>query len=153
MKSQKGITLISLTIYIIVMLIVVAIVSVVSGYFYKNINAVSSTINPMTEYTKFTSFFTDEANHENIKVLACKTKYRDNQEAKGVENSYIAFDNGVQYTFIADNKGIYRNKVKITQNVENCKFTEVIKNGKNAVEVKLKIENANEKIVTYTLKN
>ena len=112
MKSQKGITLISLTVYIIVMMIVVAIVAVVSGYFYTNINAVSDRANPLTEYTKFNSFFAEEANQKNRKILECKTKFKENNEAKRVENSYIVFDNGVQYTFIAENRGIYRNKVK-----------------------------------------
>ena len=153
MKSQKGITLMSLTIYVIAMVIVVAIVSVISGYFYKNINAVSDTIDPMTEYMKFNSFFTDEANHKNIKILECKTKFKENVEANGVENSYVVFDNGVQYTFIEENKGIYRNKVKISRDVENCKFTCMVQNGKNVVEVKIKMENASEKTVTYTLKN
>lgn len=153
MKSEKGITLISLTIYIIVMMLVVAMVSVVSGYFYTNINAVSDRSDPLIEYTKFNSFFTEEANYKNIKILECKTKYKGNSEANGVENSYIVFDNGVQYTFIAENKGIYRNKIKISKNVEKCQFTNGVQNGKNVVEVKIKIENASEKTVTYTLKN
>lgn len=140
MKSQKGVTLISLTVYIIVMVIVVAIVSVISTYFYKNIDAVSNKINPMTEYTKFNSFFSDEVNHKNIKVLECK-------------GNYMVFDNGIQYTFIAENRGIYRNKVKIAEDVENCTFEYRIKNGKNVVAVNLKIGTADTKSVEYTLKN
>lgn len=140
MKSQKGVTLISLTVYIIVMVIVVAIVSVISTYFYKNIDAVANKINPMTEYTKFNSFFSDEVNHKNIKVLECK-------------GNYMVFDNGIQYTFIAENRGIYRNKVKIAEDVENCTFEYRIKNGKNVVAVNLKIGTADTKYVEYTLKN
>lgn len=139
MKSQKGITLISLTVYVIVMVIVVAVVSVISTYFYSNINSLSDTIHPMTEYTKFNSFFSDEVNHSNIKVLECK-------------ENYIVFDNGVQYTFIEENKGIYRDRVKIANEVESCTFEYKIKNGKNVVVVTLKIENIDEKTVEYTLK-
>ena len=36
MKSQKGVTLISLTIYVIVMAIVVGILSVITTFFYHN---------------------------------------------------------------------------------------------------------------------
>lgn len=140
MKAQKGITLISLTIYIIVMVIVVAVVAVISTYFYTNVNSVSDTLNPMTEYTKFNSFFTDEVNHTNIKVLECK-------------ENYIVFDNGVQYTFVEENEGIYRNKVKITNEVESCTFEYKIKNGKSVVVVKLKIGTTNERTTEYTLKN
>lgn len=140
MKSQKGITLISLTVYIIVMVIVVAIISVISTYFYTNVNSISNTINPMTEYTKFNSFFSDEVNHNNIKVLECK-------------EDYIVFDNGVQYTFVGENKGIYRDKVKIVSDVESCTFEYKINNGKNVVVVSLQIGTAKEKSIEYTLKN
>ena len=74
MKSQKGITLISLIIYIIVMVIAIAMISVISMYFYTNTSALSKTINPLTEYTKFNSFFSEEMNHSNLKILACEPK-------------------------------------------------------------------------------
>lgn len=140
MKSQKGITLISLTVYIIVMVIVVAVVAVISTYFYTNSDTISETINPMTEYTKFISYFSDEINQNNIKVLECG-------------QDYIVFDNGVQYTFIAENRGIYRNKVKIVNDVESCTFEYKIKNEKNVVAVNLQIGTAEARNVEYTLKN
>lgn len=140
MKSQKGVTLISLTIYIIVMTIVIAIVSVISTYFYNNTHSLTDIIDPLTEYTKFNSFFTDEVNHDNIKILAC-------------EENYIVFDNGVQYTFIQENKGIYRNQVKVCRNVKNCTFGQKIQNGKNIVTVTVEIEKGQAKTVEYTLKN
>lgn len=140
MKSQKGVTLISLTVYIIVMVIVVAIVSVISTYFYTNVDTISNTINPMTEYTKFNSFFLEEVNQSNIKVLECG-------------QDYIVFDNGVQYTFVAENRGIYRNKVKIANDVESCTFEYKIKNGKNVVAVNLQIGTAEARNVEYTLAN
>lgn len=140
MKSQKGISLISLTVYIIVMVVIVAIISVISSYFYTNLKDSEGNLNPLTEYTKFNSFFADEVNHSNIKVLEC-------------EQNYVVFDNGVQYTFVHENSAIYRNKVKICQEVENCTFDYKIKNGKDVVNVNLKMKNSNEKTINYTLKN
>ncbi len=139
MKSEKGVTLISLTVYIIVMVIVIAMVSVVSTYFYNNTRSASDAITPTTEYTKFNSFFSEEVNHRNIKVVECKT-------------DYIVFDNGVQYTFIPENKGIYKNKVKIASEVESCNFQYTVSNGKEVVKVNLKIGEDYQKEVTYTLK-
>lgn len=139
MKSQKGVTLISLTIYIIVMTIVIGVVAVLSTYFYKNTHSLSDKIDPLTEYTKFNSFFTDEVNHNNIKILDCK-------------ENYVVFDNGVQYTYVPENQSIYRNQVKTTREVENCKFEQKIKNGKDVITVTLKIKNSPERIVDYTLK-
>ena len=100
MKSEKGVTLISLTIYIIAMTIVIGVISLVSTFFYKNTKSSSNQIDPMTEYTKFTNFFTEEVNHKGIQILECK-------------DNYVVFDDGVQYTYIPENRGIYRNKVKI----------------------------------------
>ena len=62
MQSQKGITLISITIYVIVMLIVVSVITVLTSYFYTNvdINSVSEDLNQ--QYTKFNSYFTEEVN-------------------------------------------------------------------------------------------
>ena len=69
MKSQKGITLISLTVYIIVMTIVVGTVSLISSHFYTNIRDSVNTVEPLTQYTKLNSFITEEINRPNIKVL------------------------------------------------------------------------------------
>lgn len=140
MKSQKGITLISLTVYIIAMVMIIAIMSVVSNYFYTNIDSVTNAIDPLAEYMNFNTFFSDEVNHNNIKVLEC-------------EDNYIVFDNDVQYSFIKRNKGIYRNQVKICKDVENCTFLREIKNGKNMITVTIQIGTDNTKQVEYTLKN
>ena len=144
MKSQKGITLISLTIYVLVMAIVVGVVAIISTFFYSNMNNTTQDLDPITEYTKFNSFFSDEVNHSNIKILDCGTT-EDGQ-------NYIAFDNGVQYTFIPENQGIYRNQVEIAKGVTNCTFTRNIKNGKDVVEVVFQAGNRTRE-TTYTLKN
>lgn len=148
MKSEKGITLISLTVYLIAMVIVVAVVAVVSGYFYKNTKGLKENIDPIGEYTKFNAFFSEELNHENIKVLECNTKNKQTEQ----KESYIVFDDGVQYTFIKENKGIYRNKVKICREIEDCDFTYEIINGKAVVIVNFTAGNKTRN-TTYTLKN
>lgn len=140
MKTQKGVTLITLTVYVIVMTIVVAVVAMISSYFYTNTSSLSGNMDSLTEYTKFNSFFSEEVNRENSKVLECK-------------ENYIVFDNGVQYTYVAENRGIYKDKVKITSNVENCEFISKIQNGKNVVTVRLTLGGSAEKSVDYTLKN
>lgn len=140
MKTQKGVTLVSLTIYIIVMTIAIAGVAVISTYFYSNNNSLSDTIDPLTEYTRFNSYFSDEVNHNNIKILECA-------------DNYIVFDNGIQYTYVEENKGIYQNKVKICSNVESCNFGRSVKNGKEVVTVSIQIEKGQPRKVDYTLKN
>lgn len=152
MKSEKGITLVSLTVYLIAMTIVVAIVAVISRYFYTNTKTIGESVDHITEYTQFNSFFSDEVNHENIKVLECKTNYEnpDDMNSK-VINSYIVFDNGVQYTFIKENQGVYRNNVKISRGVEKCTFENVLENGKMVVKVNFKVKEKSRE-TTYILK-
>ena len=140
MKSEKGVTLVSLIVYVIVMTIAVAIVALVSSYFYSNIDVNNTSLEPLTEYTRFNSFFTDEMNRQTIRVLECK-------------DNYIVFDNEVQYTYIPENKGIYRNKVKICRGVEECKFEYKIENGKNVIILNIKIGDETVKTTKYTLKN
>ena len=148
MKSEKGITLISLIVYLIGMVIVVAVVTVISGYFYKNTKGLYENIDPISEYTKFNTFFSEEVNHENIKVLECKTDSTIPEQ----KESYIVFNNGVQYTFIQENKGIYRNKVKICREIDNCEFTYEIVNGKAVVIVEFTAGDKT-RSTTFTLKN
>lgn len=148
MKSEEGITLISLIIYVIALTIVVGIIAVISGYFYDNIDTSSEDIEPMVEYTKFNSFFSEEVNYVGIKVLDFNTTK--NEQGK-VDTSYIVFDNGVQYTFIAENKGIYRNKVKIARGIDECTFDYNIEDEKNIVYVTFKAKKLNNPI-KYTLK-
>mgnify|MGYP004608962387 CR=1 FL=1 len=148
MKSEKGITITSLIVYIIGMVIVVAIMSVITTNFYKNVNSMTLDINPTSEYTRFNSNFSEEVNAYNIKVLECKSPSTD---TSGTDQNYIAFDNGTQYTYVPENKAIYKNKVKICRNVELCIFTTSIQNGKDVVTVQLQID-GKQYNNTYTLK-
>ncbi len=147
MKSEKGITVTSLIIYVIALTIVVASISMLSTYFYRNTASVTDRMNPLTQYTKFNSFFSEEINHSNIKILACK---QEGQDGKG---DYIVFDNGVQYTYVPENKGIYKDKVKICNYVENCEFIRGIQNGKEVITVTIKMQDLAQKTMEYTLKN
>ena len=68
MKSQKGITITSLIIYVTAMSIVIGIVTVISTYFYKNVSTVTENSSEYKEYTKFNSYFIQEINNPNNEV-------------------------------------------------------------------------------------
>ena len=143
MKSEKGITLISLTIYVIAMAIVVGVIAIISTFFYSNMEDTDNIVSPMAEYTKFNSFFSDEINHEGIEVVSCGTT--DNGQ------NYIVFSNEVQYTYIEANRAIYRNKVKIAKEIDDCTFTTGTNNGKRVVKVEFEAGGKTREN-TYTLK-
>lgn len=139
MKSQRGVTLTSLVVYVVAITIIVSIMAVITTNFYKTIDDSNSNIEPYVEYTKFNSYFTDDINKESIKILDCN-------------NNYIALNDEVQYTYVSENKAIYKNRVKICKDVTACRFSTEIKNGKEVIKIQMTIGNK-EYTNSYTLKN
>lgn len=60
--NNKGITLISLLVYIIVMTVVIGTVSSVMKYFYKNTNEVTLSSDTAEQYSRFVAYITDDTN-------------------------------------------------------------------------------------------
>ena len=156
MQTEKGITLISITIYIIVMLIIVSIITVLTSYFYKNVDIHSISQNFNQQYTKFNSYFVKEVNKRGNKVVDIQSvsipqDEEENAETNTSQQNYIVFSSGNQYTYIPKNQGIYMNKVKIAQNITGCTFaTHKEENGKTTVTVTILGDNF-ERETNYTL--
>lgn len=107
MKTENGVTLTSLTIYVIAMVVVVATVAVMTRYFYGNLDYLTNRNQASKEYMAFNSYFTADINTEGIKVLHCSS-------------NVIIFSNGNQYTF--EGSIIYMNKIAICNDVNSCNF-------------------------------
>ena len=67
MRSEKGVTLTSLIIYVIAMLIAITIISIMTGYFYKNIDVSTEKYSYLGEYTRFNSYFLKKLTKKAIK--------------------------------------------------------------------------------------
>lgn len=148
MKSEKGITLISLIMYVIGMTIVVALISTITTYFYKNID-IDADSNNTSEYTKFTSIILDEINKEGNRIIESKSTNRD-----GKQVNYIIFSSGNQFTFMEENNSIYKNNIKICKNIELCKFSYEYMNLTYVLKVEIKtgnINNTGDNAIIYTL--
>ena len=150
MKSEKGVTLSSLIIYVIAMVIVVSIIAVMTKYFYGNVNKLSNTTNSLGQVTKLNSFITEETNKMGNTIYYCDP-----------DGSFIVFynpndkdelnnSNGyTQYTF--KNDSIYLNKIKICNGLEKCVFEDI----SDEIDYKFKITltiDGSERVTTYTLK-
>lgn len=126
MKDNKGITLTSLIIYILVLLIVVTIVANITTFFYSNvINAKENSQNIAT-ITKFNLYFTKDVKKMGNRV-----------ETIGENENYIKFTSGNTYTF--QNNAIYFNNVKICDNVTNAQFQLKSINDKKVVSVLISV--------------
>ena len=142
MKSEKGVALTSIIVYIIIMLVVIAIISVFTTFFYNNVDAVGKEVDPSKEFTRFSSFFIDDINKKGVNVEECDEN-----------GEYIILSDGTQYTF--KNNGLYRGKVKISEDIYSLSFTkEKNEEEKDVVYVKYKLtKDTEEKSTKYTLIN
>lgn len=137
MKNNRGITLTSLIIYVIGMVIVVSLIATLTTFFYKNVN-VDNISKDTTQYTKFSNLFLDEINKKDNDIVECKTTEEDGQKI-----SYIIFSDGNQYTYKAENKSIYKNKIKICKDVEECEFSYIYIDSTYQIKINFKTSSVN----------
>lgn len=111
MKSEKGVTLTSLIIYIIAFSIIIGTTATITHYFYNNIDGLTSRTEASKQYTEFNSYFVNEVNKKDNSILT---------EVSSGENNRIVFSSRNQFKY-TDN-GIYFNKIKICKDVTSCTF-------------------------------
>ena len=154
MKSEKGITLVSLIIYVIAMLITVTIMTIVTSYFYQNVDVSAEKYTYFSEFTKFESYFSEETTKQGNRIVEINPENtQENPNAqKNSEQVYLILSSGNQYTYIKQNKAIYQNNVKITSGVEDCSITHNIENGKQTITITMKIQDKTRNM-KFTLQN
>lgn len=111
MKSEKGITLISLITYITVLLLAISVITLMTNFFINNLNEAENTSENMVEINKFDLSFLSDIKQEGISVYNVS------------EQSIILEDragNDIQYIY--ENNSIYRiengtQKIKINENI------------------------------------
>lgn len=144
MKSEKGITLTSLIIYIIVTLIVLGILAVITSNFQSNVKQLDMDSSYSVEFDKFNSYFIEEVKKIDNFVMSVAT-----------DKSYIQFANGNVYQF--SNGGVYLRKdeevILISNRVTDCTFETHEENEKTIIKVTMTIEGitrTNEYTMRYT---
>lgn len=107
MKSEKGVTLLSLVIYMIIFTMVLGILTVVSNYFYRNIYQVKETPKYISEFNKFSMFFVNDV--------------KSNNDIKNITATTLEFKDGTKYKW--ENNKIYRDDKEIAKYIRNFTFT------------------------------
>ena len=69
MKGKKGITLISLMIYIIVLSLLIGVSSTFIKYFYKNTNEITSSSSSNQKYIRIVEYLTEDVNSEAVESI------------------------------------------------------------------------------------
>ena len=112
MKSEKGFTLTSLVIYVIGITIIFAVVANLTIYFNKNSRTIEYTTNNSAQITRLNQYLINDTKKENAQITEAN------------ENIIIIQANGetIKYTYDKNSKGIYRNKVKIANDVQSLEI-------------------------------
>lgn len=111
MKSEKGITLTSLVIYVIGITIIFAVVANLTIYFNKNSRTIEYTTNNSAQITRLNQYLINDTKKENAQITEAN------------ENIIIqANGETIKYTYDKNSKGIYRNKVKIANDVQSLEI-------------------------------
>ena len=86
MKNQKGITLVSLVIYIVLLLIIVSILTIITNHFSSNVKYLSKSNKNISQINKFNMYFVNDVKRNN--------------DIATIENNKLIFKDGTSYTYI-----------------------------------------------------
>ncbi len=128
MKSEKGITLTALILYVVVAMITVTAIAGFSSLFVSNMNEVKGQEKYAPEFNKFSMFFIGDVKNNNTAVVTTEC---------------VEFDDGTIYEYKASEKAVYRNGTKITEKVDSFSFgsttEQVSSTTKQIINVKMSI--------------
>jgi len=162
LKSEKGITLISLIIYMILVAAALGILGSITNFMYGNTSKFKSNSRYSSEFDRFNSIFikdTQKYNHAVVTVESGVVKCTLNTSKDGSDENIS--DPGVVYIYTPSKRNIVRKsqdgvELEVARNVYSASFkaNDPTKN-KNGINVKLTIGpggEASEQEIYYVLK-
>lgn len=126
MNSQKGITLTSVVIYVIVMAMIVGVIATITSFFYSNTAQMSDSATNLGEFNKFNAAFLAEIKKTGNQIYKIEN-----------ESQRIIFSSGTVFTY--QDGGIYQNRIKICEGVTDCRFSTKKQEEKQIVSVFIQI--------------
>jgi len=141
MKSQKGVTLTSLAIYVIMLIVITGILAIIISNYENNIRNIYKDGVNNSEIDKFNLYFLKEVKKQGNGI-------------NSISDNEIIFTTGNKYTFKDDNAIYLNDNIKIAENIETCIFSsEDLENGKTVIGVTIKAEDGEEITTEYVLNN
>ena len=107
MKNEKGVTLAILIIYVMVFSITISLLASLSNFIYGNLDNVSSEQISSEEFNKFNTYFISDV----------KESKKAEVSQNGANGVTIKLESGSVYTYVKEEKAIYKNKEKIARNI------------------------------------
>lgn len=128
MKGNKGITLASLIIYIIGLIVLVGTMSMLTKYFYNNLDEVTIENKQSEEYAEFINYLTKDANSEKIENVfigeenkSVLFKFNDATSHKYVFSSDSASNSGSIY-YLDIEEATVQKKIELCTDISECTF-------------------------------
>lgn len=150
-KSQKGVTMISLMIYVASFAAITLVVGGITTFFYSNIQVMDENIGSNSEYNKLNLYLLNECKKPGATIYAIQGSNDtgsnpvelSNLSSVGTDlNDFITFksDGGMNsFIFDDENKDLYYNSIKLCQNVEDFQLILDKSTGKDVLTVLINI--------------
>lgn len=149
MKSQKGMTMISLILYVSSFLAITATIAAITTFFYNNIEILDTSIGSSSQYNKFNLYFLNECKKANNELYAWKAsdsllRLDRLKEPGKIDKKFITFsslDGTEKNSFIYDdiNNDLYYNSIKLCDDVEDFQIKIDETTGKTVLSILIKI--------------
>ena len=131
MKSDKGITMITLIIYIILIMFVIVAMSTVTSSFYSNINDYDKESENALAFSKFNMYFINDIKKRNVRVTDIGDDFITLAYEKDIDNKNKIEDDRIDVTnketvyiqYSIQNESLYRDKVKICDKVNDSNIS------------------------------
>ncbi len=155
MRVEKGITLVTLIIYVLLITFVIAGISSITASFYSNVSEFDKNSESAVTFAKFNMHFLADIKRSKAQIDSLGDNYVILSYVEKTENSNnlnFEMDHEVrkQIEYSVQNSAIYRNKVKICDNIKDVLFT--VDNANNTVKIEITIGEY-KKTTTYKLEN
>lgn len=137
MKSDRGITLTSLILYVALILIALGILAVLRSNFQSSVKELNQQGTNNYEFDKFNVSFLQEVK-------------KDGNGISSVNASEIIFKTNNKYTF-KDNTIYLNDTIKVAENIERLSFSTELIDKKTVIKVTVKPKKSEEKVVEYVL--
>lgn len=142
LKSEKGVTLLTLTIYMIVFTAVLGMMTVLSNLFYNNVYTLQDTVENAGDF--------DTLNSSLIIDAKANTSVRVDESTKT-----IVFGDDTTYTYNEEEETIYRGKFKVASHVKYFSVTNSTKTvdnfQKNILSVKIIVGDSTQNLINQKI--
>lgn len=129
MKSEKGITIAVLVLYVVIFTIVITLLANLSSYIYGNLKYVNNNSIDVSEFNKFNAHFINNV----------KTNNEVEVKSSG-EILQIAFKDGDIYRYVSSEKSIYKNKQKIAKDIKKFTASKLVNESSNKTYLQIQIQ-------------